>query len=315
MVLFLYSKLNPEEKHIVSLFEDISKRVGLKTYSLDMHSLFDAENSLRMESGSIHLNGINLSEINSVVCLSIPRIDSLLRHKKSKYPGRSRMQAQSFIDDLGFLLADKKWIPGNFQSILAGNSKMTLFKIASKNGLSVPASTLYGQLEHLSISGKWYLKALGYPCVVSLNAEKGQEVFIRSENKLHDVDEVPVVTGLHQWQTYIPAASQIRTHVVSGRVRAKLWVKPPDLKAKDIRDILTTEPASIKWQDYVLPEDVSYCLKETMREMNISVAAPEFFITESGEHVFYDLNPCGDFTGFFKEDSEQIIKEMIDLAV
>lgn len=56
-----------------------------------------------------------------------------------------------------------------------------------------------------------------------------------------------------------------------------------------------------EWCDYVLPPQVEGSLKELTSRLGIQISCPEFLLKENGDHVFIDMNPCGDWAGFFEE--------------
>ena len=49
-----------------------------------------------------------------------------------------------------------------------------------------------------------------------------------------------------------------------------------------------------------------------MDKLKISVASPEFILRDDGGLIFIDMNPCGDWLGFF---SDEVVDEILSVLV
>lgn len=230
-----------------------------------------------------------------------------------QFPNEYRLSAQQFISDIENI-AFKRWkcFPSNTSFIAGAESKLSLFSDARKIGFKVPQQTINAthiQKNNLS-ELMLYRKKLGFPVCISFDRESGTEVVSEVTNSLEDGKDV--VDGLWQWQTPIASCGQIRCFVHKKLVLAKCWKRVSEIKSlKDMREVGSAQN-STKWYSFSLPDDICRKLKKLLSLKKLIYACPEFLLTAAGEFILIDLNPCGDWIGFFnKKEEKHMIAEII----
>ncbi len=219
------------------------------------------------------------------------------------YPTFFRQKANSFLEEIEFCFRGVKSFPGKYGDIRLGESKCAVYQVAHSCGLKVPEITVNSFSKPKNLS---YKKVLGFPFSISLNREKGEEVAVTLLNGTE-----PDILGLPwQWQSEVQAQKHIRCVVVGKRIwtssLSETYLKGRSLReAQDDGDIFV-------WDQDELPSEVATKLHKLLGKLGLEYAAPEFLIKPNGDHVFIDLNPCGDWYGFMNEsESKKIAEEIV----
>ncbi len=236
-----------------------------------------------------------------------PRTDSLYC-RGYRFPGEHRSAATQFIVDLHYALDSKvKWVPGSFDSISRSDSKPILLHLASSCGLEIPNVTINGNLDAKTkiLDERLYKKKLGFPTVVSFDKRSGVEVITTTTNHLGNRNAGKEVW---QWQSPVESVAHVRCCLVEDQLWSVVWHRKSPLKRLyDYRSQQYCE----NWQQYILPSEVTSSVLRLAERLRIKIACPEFLVTCDGTHVFIDMNPCGDWAGFFNETTNREISKSI----
>jgi hypothetical protein len=177
--------------------------------------------------------------------------------------------------------------------------------MANRVGLSVPCFT---RNSFQNPAEETFKKNLGFPFVVSLNRKKGFEVGVTTTN-VTAKGRIGRTLSPWQWQELIRSKEHVRCCVVGGRVWSVSSDYPANADyAQDFRFLNQIREKEIEWKPYELPKMLALRLVELNKHLGISVSCPELLVRKKGgEPVLIDLNPCGDWWGFFTEDSNDSI--------
>jgi hypothetical protein len=235
-----------------------------------------------------------------------------------KYPNAFRGKVAQFLQDLRFALEDRIWCPGAMEDLERADSKPKMLATASRLGIPTPGYTSDAYFPpvatHQSSRQGWYRKNLGFPFTISFSQEGGVEVGVTTTNSLWN-DASPPDDQPWQWQEAIESIAQIRTYLVGNDVWAALWRRTTlSEKFVGFRSINESSTGEIKWEPYCLPSDIQERTVALCKELKLTMAAPEFLVTKTGEHVLIDLNPCGDWLGFFSEQEHNEIASSIAIS-
>ena len=315
MILLISSSLGAKNDGVKRLASALSHS-RIEYTIIDPHSLVDDDWSLVQRNESIELlhegRVINPSTIiitNPIRCDSIIRLPS-----GGVYPGLFRHGVTQFVNDLRFSFESARWLPGRIEDIERADSKLAMFRAAKKCGIVTPAFTF----DTKAYEGPMpvYRKCLGYPFLISYNAVSKKEVGITVTSVFHDTsDTLPANDGsLWQWQETIDHIAQIRSYVVSRKMWSVVFDKESSRKFGDLRLLTQIQNEEITWKTYELPREIQNKIFMLMDELRIHSCAPEFLVTSSGAHVLIDLNPCGDWFGFFERNvNEEICDALVCL--
>ena len=235
-----------------------------------------------------------------------PRTDSLYS-QEFRFPGEHRSAVAQLIIDLHYMFrSGVSWFPSSLDLVGQADSKPFLLREALYCGLKTPQYTLNANLrtkKKITIE-KLYKKKLGFPSVISFDRESNQEVIVTTTNKLGDI---AAGREVWQWQSPIKSLAHIRCCVVGTKIWASMWRRRSVGKIYDYRSQVKDDA----WEPYILPEDVEMSLTKLMGRLGLKIACPEFLVEENGSHVFIDMNPCGDWSGFFDDASNHEIAQSI----
>ena len=219
------------------------------------------------------------------------------------YPTFFRQKADSFLEEIEFCFRGVKSFPGKYGDMRLGESKCAVYQMAHNCGLKIPEITVNSFSKPKNLS---YKKVLGFPFSISLNREKAEEVAVTLLNGTE-----PNLFGLPwQWQSEIQPQKHIRC-VVVGK---KIWTSSLDearLKGRSLREAQDDGDIFV-WDEDKLPREIEAKLLELLEKLGLEYATPEFLVTKNGDHIFIDLNPCGDWYGFMSEsESKKIAEEIV----
>lgn len=74
----------------------------------------------------------------------------------------------------------------------------------------------------------------------------------------------------------------------------------------DLRKLTVAEINPEKWLPFKIDSFHEKTIKRLLKKLKLKYACPEFLLTKEGRLVFIDLNPCGDWMGFFNKEEERV---------
>ena len=307
MILFFASSLQEYDPQTRCLLHELKKQrkkyilINPLSYSdLEKISLVCASGELivRVDNKNVSVDSVLMSRRWRTDCI-IDLPDSCI------YSNLFRYKANTFLEEIEVGLQKCAWLPGTRYHIKKAEIKSNLLQNACKAGLVVPQQTITSFAEpHKSL----YRKVLGFPFSISFNQDIREEVgitlFNSSEKPEKSCESLP-----WQYQSQIMAQAHVRCFVLNDQI----WSVKTDLKnhtGRDLREIHAHEELS--WESCVLPRSTTNSLLELMRKMKLCFSCPEFLLDKDGNYVFIDLNPCGDWYGFFDDQtSQEIAREIV----
>lgn len=231
--------------------------------------------------------------VESVFVSRIFRTDCMIRGMDNiLYPNLFRNNANDFLSSVVYALSDRKWFPATYSAILRSDSKLNMYSEATKCGISVP----YTEVSYSRMRGRVIRKALPYPFTVSNKKSSREEKTVTLYTSTDKNDSNLGMAWV--WQKYVKPTYQVR----SVFVETKNWavatkVSPADFHF-DLREVSDTG-IKTEWYSYQLPEEILFNIRKLMRRLDIKYCCPEMLVDKKGAHYLIDLNPCGDFWGFF----------------
>lgn len=277
---FLY--INPLDYNSISSIEVINNKGSIQTY---------------FKEKEIRITSVFLSRKWRTDCV----IDIPL---KCRYPNIFRQKVQSFLEELRFVLCDVKWFPGKFEDVEKSDSKLFFLKMASRCGLKIPSRTVNSFFNSTELK---YRKVLGYSFSISFGKKEKEEVAVTLLNSYEKKHRNNFFAW--QWQDYVKVKSIIRCVVIKNRVWSYLS-DSKSIRLKSLREV-NMDRDMIVWKKIVLPNMLEKRLVNFVRKMGLTFACPEFILNNKQEYIFVDLNPCGDWYGFYDKDNQEIAREIV----
>lgn len=285
--------------------------LGLENHVIDFHKTTDTDLFI-MESSrglTVSVGGKKLLPKVIYVANNI-RTDAVINiPKQINYPQVYRSRLAQLFTDIRFALKDAYWLPGDHENIIGGDSKPFLFSIARRCGLLIPEVTVNSNFP-TGYSSDFCKKPLGFPFQLSINRQSGKEVGITGIVEF-SADKAIGDGYYWQWQSSIKTKKQIRCFIADKRVWAVAWNRCDEGVLHDLRQVNQINASNIHWQEYNLPEEISDKLFILMDHLGLRMASPEFILDQHGRHILIDLNPCGDWYGFFPEHTNREIVQKI----
>ena len=216
----------------------------------------------------------------------------------------------------GFLdaLHDAHWV-NDLQRECAAENKQRQLRLAAQAGLRIPRTLVTNDPSaarqfYAETEGRMVAKLLR-PLTVSMNAPSlfvytsrvSEEDLARAETLRHS----PMV-----FQELIPKARELRVAWVAGE--AFTGALDASGTSRGQTDWRLAAPEECRWQKAELPVEVSNGLRVLMSELGLAFGAIDLICAPSGEHVFLEVNPAGEW-GMLERDLGLPIADAIARAL
>lgn len=170
----------------------------------------------------------------------------------------------------------------------AGQRKVRQLQVARQVGLAVP-ETLITNDPALAAA---FIDSRAPGAVIrkafrNIAEAPRSTAVVTPEDRAHiaDVRYAPVT-----FQEFVPADLDLRVIVVEDEVFAAAIRSQPEYRTDYRMGI-----GSATFSQYHLPDDVSSALLALHRRLGLAYGASDFRVTPSGEHVFLEVNPGGEY--------------------
>jgi MvdC family ATP-grasp ribosomal peptide maturase len=252
---------------------------------------------------------VSTEEIRAVWARKLwtPRMDANLDERFREMCVRESVAAlEGFLD----ALHDARWV-NDIQRERAAENKQRQLRIAARAGLRIPRTLVTNDPAaarqfFAETEGRMVAKLLR-PLTVSMNAAP---LFVYT-SPVREEDLADAETLRHSpmvFQELIPKERELRIAWVAGK--AFTGALDASGTSRGQTDWRLAAPEECRWQTAELPVEVSHGLQSLMTELGLVFGAIDFICTPSGEHVFLEVNPGGEW-GMLERDLGLPISEAI----
>ncbi|MEH2078322.1 MAG: MvdC family ATP-grasp ribosomal peptide maturase [Nostoc sp.] len=220
-------------------------------------------------------------------------------------------ESQATLDGFWDSLKDARWVD-DLERINTAHNKLRQLRVASEVGFAIPQTLVTNKAESAreffhQVNGKMVSKLL---TSLSRSMEANSSFFLYTssvkEEDLQDAESLrycPMV-----FQEEIPKQSELRVVYVNGHVFVGALEASVYAAAKvDWRKPGVNVGA---WQHHQLPDEVVSRLQSFMGRFGLLFGALDFILTPSGEYVFLEVNPIGEW-GMLEKDLDLPISSAI----
>ena len=252
---------------------------------------------------------ISAAEVRAVWARKLwsPRMsDDLDERYRSMCIGESAAALEGFLD----ALHDARWV-NDLERQRDAENKQRQLRLAARAGLRVPRTLVTNDPAaarqfFAENEGQTVAKLLR-PIAVSMDANTP---FVYT-NRVREEDLAVAETLRHSpmvFQELIPKAYELRVACVAGEVFAGALDASGTSRGQT--DWRLVAPEECHWQKAELPTEVASSLRILMSELGLAFGAVDLICTPSGEHVFLEVNPGGEW-GMLERDLGLPISEAI----
>lgn len=289
-------------------------RRGMKVLVIHTHKLHKQNISVILSLKGETVFSINKHSIiiEKIIFTTNPRTDAILYPPSSiDYPIEWRYRVGSFIKEF-FDLFEEKCYPGTFLVTQKGESKMKVMQSASYAGLNIPT---FSEISFENKKKDRFIKPLGFPFIISNKKNSPEEICVTSfggmAEKSDNINYYPSIS-----QTPISAHFHVRCFATTEKIFSSARKVLKSEVLVDFRQLNEQDDFNPKWSNITLSEKTQKSLKRLLQQFNLKWASPEFLVTKEGKEIFIDLNPCGDWYGFFtKKTRREIVKHIADIVL
>jgi MvdC family ATP-grasp ribosomal peptide maturase len=207
------------------------------------------------------------------------------------------------------------WWVDNLQRINAAENKLRQLRVAQEVGFAIPRTLVTNNAEEakeffFTVKGRMVAKLL---TPLSQNMAGSSFFLYTSAVKERDLLEADSLRHSPMvFQEQIPKLRELRIVFVNG----KLFVGALDasLYAASTVDWRRLNDHNCIWQTHELPAEIAFRLQIFMATFGLVFGAFDFIQTPSGEYVFLEVNPTGEW-GMLERDLGYPISEAIAQAL
>jgi len=252
---------------------------------------------------------ISTTEVRAVWARKLwsPRMaDDLDERYRSMCVGESIAALEGFLD----ALHEARWV-NDLQCQRAAENKQRQLRLAARAGLRVPRTLVTNDPAaarqfFAETEGQTVAKLLR-PIAVSMDAVT--PFVYTSRVREEDLDGAEALRHSPMvFQELIPKACELRVACVAGESFA--GAVDASATSRGATDWRRVAPEECRWQKAQLPTQVDRGLQALMSELGLVFGAVDFICTPSGEYVFLEVNPGGEW-GMLERDLGLPISEAI----
>lgn len=198
-------------------------------------------------------------------------------------------------------LHDAHWV-NDLERQRSAENKQRQLRLATRAGLRVPRTLVTNDAAAArqffrETEGQTVAKLLR-PLAVSMG---GAENFVYT-NRVREEDLAGAEALRHSpmvFQELIPKACELRVAWVAGQ--AFVGALDASGTSRGQTDWRRVAPEECRWQKAQLPSEVASSLQALMLELGLVFGAVDLIVSPSGEHVFLEVNPGGEW-GMLERD-------------
>ncbi|MEH2190241.1 MAG: MvdC family ATP-grasp ribosomal peptide maturase [Nostoc sp.] len=228
-----------------------------------------------------------------------------------KYREACIRESQATLDAFWDSLKEARWVD-DLEQINAAHNKLRQLRVASEVGFVIPQTVITNKAESAreffhQVNGKMVSKLL---TALSRSMEANSSFFLYTsavkEEDLQDAESLRYCPMVFQEQ--IPKQSELRVVYVNGNV----FVGALDASVYTASKVDWRKPGveTGSWLHHQLPDEVVHRLKAFMGKFGLLFGALDFILTPSGEYVFLEVNPIGEW-GMLEKDLDLPIASAI----
>jgi MvdC family ATP-grasp ribosomal peptide maturase len=295
--------------------EALSKR-GVQPFRLDTDK-FPIALQLQANlsnSGSNHTLEYNDCSLNTeqVQAVWMRRIwqPDLGKDLAPQFQAACSTESLAVLDGFWDSLRGARWVD-DLQRINAAENKLRQLRVASEVGLVIPRTIITNNPQEAreffhQVKGKMVVKLLR-PLSYGMQASSFfMYTSAVKEEDLLDAETLRYCPAVFQEQ--IPKHQELRAVYVNGN----LFVGALDASeyAESTQDWRHGTKDVLTWQLHQLPDQLIRCLDAFMARFGLVFGAFDFIKTPSGEYVFLEINPTGEW-GMLERDLDYPIADAI----
>jgi MvdC family ATP-grasp ribosomal peptide maturase len=256
---------------------------------------------------------ISAAEVRAVWARKLwpPRMSADLDERyRSMCMGESTAALEGFLD----ALHEARWV-NNVECQRAAENKQRQLRLAARTGLRVPRTLVTNDPAaarqfFAETNGQTVAKLLR-PLAISMDATTP---FVYT-NRVREEDLAGAEALRHSpmvFQELIPKAFELRVACVAGEAFA--GALDASGTSRGHTDWRRAAPDECRWQSAQLPREVASGLRVLMSELGLVFGAVDLICTPTGEYVFLEVNPSGEW-GMLERDLGLPISDAIAAAL
>lgn len=188
------------------------------------------------------------------------------------------------------LFEDCEWLPN---PRYCNPNKFEVLKEAAKCGLVIPETRIINSKKFLELNGNWITKSIYNPVVANWGKEN-KSMMYTVPIKTSDSDLIPHSFFPSLIQKRIQKEYEVRVFYLEGELFPMAIFSQNDSQTtEDFRDYNWDNPN--RFVPISLPSKIVLSIRDLMTRLNLNTGSIDLIKEKSGDFVFLEVNPTGQF--------------------
>lgn len=242
-----------------------------------------------------------LEEIDALWLRRVPSVYPLSSIDDTQERSGSETELEYLVSGLLQAIGDNVFTVNQFGFNASASRKTSQMSLAAKKGFTLPKTLVSNDIAQIEefyeeVHGKMVYKPL--KAVLWTREDKSKTITMTTE--IHDISllrsaNVQISPGIYQ--EMIDKSSEVRVTVMGNSFFA-LEKSPKDGEIfKDV-DWRTEQGRRCQYKIHQLPNDIQDKCLSLMTDLGISFGCFDFALLDTGEYIFFEVNPGGQFLFF-----------------
>ncbi len=242
----------------------------------------------------------------------LPR--QLLKYEPVEYRQFIQRQFYAMREALWSLFRHKKWLDNPWTVQMAEN-KIYQMQVAARCGFVLPDTVVTSDPERVR---EFYRRHDGNVITKLLATSPilDKVIYTNLVTPAHikQIDTVRMSPSI--FQTLIPKAYELRITVVGDKLfPVKIFSQEDDETALDWRKKPKLNDFKVRMEETVLPQEIVHRIYTFMKMIGLRFGCIDMIVTPSGEYVFLEINPNGQWYFVQLKTGNKIAEAIADLLV
>ncbi|KAF0139959.1 MAG: RimK domain-containing protein ATP-grasp [Stygiobacter sp.] len=222
-------------------------------------------------------------------------------------------ESSEFLLNTWHLLYDKRWV-NNPTSLIRAERKLVQLKIAADIGFTIPNTLVSNRYEDINS----FINDNDHDIIVKPISHGDYDdgeyaIFTNSlTNKSYPVNRVSAELAPFIAQNRIDKIADIRVNVFGDTIFAFILQAKDEGKVLDWRKL---DPNDIKYQLVEPPSEIANKIKKMVQKLSLNFCVFDFALSQTGEWVFLEINPNGQWAWLEQLTSIEMSDILIDLLL
>ena len=324
VILILTEQLDPHPTSVINLLRERNipfYRLNTEVLMSDYDFTWYCDNShedvviKNIKNGQI----VHGNQIESIWCRRPSPPSTLRLYSTPNIDAHNLSEAKAFFNYLMYYFSNRYSI-GHCLYDKYAKSKMVQLRLAANLGIKIPqtcmSNTKAGIVDFAQSMPEVLLKSFSQNCLVDNDLVYDYYAIKVKSSELIKQPEEAFVQTVNFCENYVPKDYEVRVTVMGPHIFACKLDSQAQKEDEGKIDWRQGYDYNIKHEGHSLPTEIEEFCKRYLRELHLNFGCFDFIVEPSGEYVFLECNPNGQWRWIEEElNITSMTEAMVDCLV